>query len=90
MPTFIEADPNDVVIGEADPNDVVIGRARREAELLPYVEHMRSTQAGRIDLGHGETVARSKYLMMLAAARLGKRIRSSVVGRTIYWKVVGA
>lgn len=75
------------------PNEVLIGRARVAAEeRKPFVEHLKTADAGRIELQRGENSGRMKRLLSDAAKEAGVRIRSSWEDRSkrvLLWKRVG-
>ena len=75
------------------PGEVLIGRARAAAEeRAPYVEAVRGSDAGKIELGRGENAARVKRLLSEAAKEAGTKIRSSWEDksqRVLLWKKVG-
>ena len=83
MPTFVAM----------EPAEVLIGRARSAAEeRVEYVEAVRASDAGKIELGRGENPTRVKRLLSEAAKEAGTKIRSSwddKTRRVLLWKKVG-
>lgn len=75
------------------PSEVLIGRARNAAEeRMPYVEALRGSDAGSIELGRGENPTRVKRLLAEAAKEAGTKVRSSwddKTKRVLLWKKVG-
>jgi hypothetical protein len=75
------------------PDEVLIGRARAAAEERQlYVEALKGSDAGRIELSRGENAGRVKRLLSEAAKQSGTRIRSSWEDkseRALLWKKVG-
>lgn len=68
MPTFTKR----------DPATILIGRARLRAERqAPFVEALRVTEAGRIELGTDENPNQIKRDLSDAASEVGVKIRSS-------------
>ncbi len=74
-------------------SDVLIGRARAAAEeRVPYVEAIRGSDAGKIELGRGENASRVKRLLAEAAKEADTKVRSSWEDksqRDLLWKRVG-
>ena len=74
-------------------SEVLIGRARAAAaERKAYVEALRGSDAGKIELSRGENAARVKRLLSEAGKESGTRIRSSWEDRSqrvLLWKKVG-
>ena len=72
------------------PEAVHIGRERAAIEArMPYVEALKSSDAGQIELGRGEIASTVKRWLTEAAHELGLRLRSSWVDgnqRTLVWK----
>ena len=76
-----------------EPSEVLIGRARAAAEeRAEYIEAVRASDAGKIELGRGENPTRVKRLLSEAAREAGTKVRSSWEDknkRTLLWKRVG-
>lgn len=74
-------------------SDVLIGRARTAAEeRVPYVEALRGSDAGKLELARGENPTRVKRLLAEAAKEAGTKVRSSwedKTHRSLLWKKVG-
>jgi hypothetical protein len=72
------------------PKDVTIGRERSAIEARkPYVEAIRASDAGQIELERGEVASTVKRRVAEAAAELGVKVRSSWTDakqRTLVWK----
>lgn len=61
-----------------NPGDVIIGRGRAALlERQPFIEAIRSAQAGRIELERGDQPNRVRRLLRLAARDAGVGVRSS-------------
>jgi hypothetical protein len=77
-----------------DPSQVVLGRGRANAlRRRPFVDAIRSAQAGRIELDRGEDPAATKRLLRQASREAGIKVRSSwedASQRALLWKRVGA
>ena len=77
-----------------DPNQVVLGRGRANAlKRRPYVEAIKSAQAGRIELDKDDDPAATKRLLRQAYKEVGIKVRSSWEDdskRALLWKRVGA
>ena len=75
------------------PDEVLIGRARSAAvERAEYVEAIRASDAGKIDLARSENPTRVKRLLSEAAKEAGTKVRSSwedKAKRALVWKKVG-
>ena len=59
---------------------------------MPYVEALRGSDAGKLDLGRGENPTRVKRLLAEAAKEAGTKVRSSWEDKThrvLLWKKVG-
>ena len=77
-----------------EPAEVLIGRARSAAEeRVEYVEAVRASDAGKIELSRGENPTRVKRLLSEAAREAGTKVRSSwedkTLGSVLLWKKVG-
>lgn len=76
-----------------EPSEVLIGRARAAAEeRAEYVEAVSGSDAGKIELGRGESPTRTKRLLSEAAKQAGTKVRSSWEDksrRVLLWKKVG-
>ena len=76
-----------------EPAEVLIGRARATAEeRVEYVEAVRASDAGKIELSRSENPARVKRLLSEAAKEAGTKVRSSWEDKTrhvLLWKKVG-
>lgn len=74
-------------------SDVLIGRARAAAEeRVAYVEAIRGSDAGKIELGRGENASRVKRLLAEAAKEADTKVRSSWEDksqRVLLWKRAG-
>ena len=74
-------------------SDVLIGRARIAAEeRVSYVEALRGSDAGKLELGRDENPPRVKRLLAEAAKEAGTKVRSSWEDkshRVLLWKKVG-
>jgi len=84
MPKFTKMNPGEVVVGR--------GRAAQEARR-PFIEALKSSEAGRIELERGEKPATVKRLLQDSAKEVGVRIRSSWSDskqQVLLWKKVGA
>ena len=68
MPKFSKMNPTEVVLGR--------GRATLEARKQ-YVEALRSSEAGRIELQGNDKPATVKRLLQEAAKEIGIKVRSS-------------
>jgi hypothetical protein len=73
-----------------DPKSVVLGRgiAAREARQ-PYLEALRSADAGRVEVERGEKPGSVKRLLQESAKELNVRVRSSWADgkqQTLLWK----
>jgi hypothetical protein len=77
-----------------DPGQVVLGRGRANAlKRRPYVDAIKSAQAGRIELDRDEDAAATKRLLRQASKEVGIKVRSSWEDdshRALLWKRVGA
>lgn len=77
-----------------DPKEVSLGRSRSAAEARqPYVEALRSSDAGRIEVERGERPSTVKNRLSMAAKEAGVRVRSSWEDRServLLWKKVGS
>ena len=76
------------------PSEVLIGRARAAAEeRAQYVDAVRKSDAGKLELARGENPAKVKRLLAEAAKEAGTKVRSSWEDksqRVLLWKKVGA
>ncbi len=76
-----------------NPKDVAIGRGRAAAEARkPYIEAVRSGQAGKIELERGEKQATVKRLLQEASRECGIKVRSSWEDKSqhvLLWKLAG-
>ncbi len=76
-----------------NPKDVALGRGRATAEARkPYIEAVRSGQAGKIELTRGEKSATVKWLLQEASREAGIKVRSSwedTSQRVLLWKRTG-
>ena len=76
-----------------NPKDVALGRGRATAEARkPYIEAVRSGQAGKIELTRGEKSATVKRLLQQASRESGIKVRSSWEDssqRVLLWKLTG-
>lgn len=72
------------------PEEVRIGRERAAiAARLPYIEALKASDAGQIELARGEVASTVKRRLAEAAHELGVRVRSSWVDgtqRVLVWK----
>lgn len=77
-----------------DPNDVSLGRSRGAAAARqPYIEALRSGDAGRIEVERGERPSTVKGRLSAASKELGVRVRSSWEDpsqKALLWKKVGS
>jgi hypothetical protein len=77
-----------------DPGQVVLGRGRSNAlKRRPFVDAIRASQAGRIELERGEDAEATKRLLRQASRDAGIKVRSSWEDdshRALLWKRVGA
>ena len=77
-----------------DPNQVILGRGRANAlKRRPFVDAIRSAQAGRIELDRGDDPATTKRLLRPASKEAGIKVRSSWEDESrtaLLWKRVGA
>ena len=77
-----------------DPGQVVLGRGRSNAvRRRPFVDAIKASQAGRIELDRGEDSAAAKRLLRQASKEAGIKVRSSwedETQRALLWKRVGA
>jgi hypothetical protein len=83
MPKFVEL----------DAAAVSVGRGRGAAiQRQPFIDAVRTADAGRIDLLPGEQAGSVKRRLQEASKIVGKRVRSSfdVDANALYWKRVGA
>ena len=83
MPKFTKLNPNDVHIGR--------GRSAYEARQS-YRDALTSGDAGRVELGRGETATAVKHQLRLASQEVGLKVRSSWEDkrqRVLLWKKVG-
>lgn len=76
-----------------EPSEVLIGRARAAAEeRAEYIEALRASDAGKLELARGESPTRVKRLLSEAAKEAGTKVRSSWEDknrRILLWKKVG-
>ena len=83
MPKFTKLNPNEVRIGR--------GRAAFEARKK-YIEAVRASDAGQVDLEHGDRPTAVKRLLQEAAKEAGLKVRSSWTDnsqKTLIWKKTG-
>ena len=83
MPTFKKLRPSAVVLGR--------GRSAAEARR-PYVEAIKASQAGRIDLERGERPVTVQAQLRRASNEAGIKVRSSWEDssqRALLWKRTG-
>ena len=84
MPTF----------RKLDPGDVRIGRERAAlAARRPYIDAIRSYDAGRIELASSDRPQTVKRLLQAASKDAGVRVRSSWEDEqrlVLFWKKIGA
>lgn len=77
-----------------DPNQVVLGRGRSNAlKRRPFVDAIRSANAGRIELDRDDDPAAMKRLLRQASKETGVKVRSSWEDDSktaLLWKRVGA
>ncbi len=76
-----------------NPKDVALGRGRAAAEARkPYIEAVRSSQAGKIEVTPGEKSATLKRYLREASKEAGIKVRSSWEDksqRVLLWKRTG-
>ena len=76
-----------------NPKDVALGRGRAAAEARkPYVEAVRSGQAGKIERERSEKPATVKRLLQEASRESGIKVRSSWEDKSqsvLLWKRTG-
>ena len=80
MPKFSKMDPSEVMLGR--------GRATLEARKQ-YVEALRGSEAGKIELQGSDRPASVKRLLQEAAKEMGIKVRSSWTDdkqHTLIWK----
>lgn len=77
-----------------DASQVVLGRGRANAvKRRPFVDAIKASEAGRIELDRGEDPAAVKRLLRQASKEVGIKVRSSWEDqsqRALLWKRVGA
>lgn len=77
-----------------DATQVVLGRGRANAvKRRPFVDAIKASQAGRIELERGDDPAATKRLLRQASRDAGIKVRSSWEDdshRALLWKRVGA
>lgn len=78
---------------QMDPRQVMIGRERAALEARrPYMDALKASDAGQIELGRGEVPSTVKRRLADAAKDLGVRVRSSWTDpkqRVLVWKKTG-
>lgn len=76
-----------------NPDEVHIGRGRESAQLRQlYVQAIKSSDAGRIELGRGERPGTAKRLLAEASKAAGSKVRSTWDDsrqRVLLWKRTG-
>ena len=80
MPTF-----DTLPIGEARASSATGKRAALLQEYAGYIERVGPGEAGRLDLGEGETTQAVRRRLGLAAEALGKRLEIRRTSSAVYF-----